>query len=167
MMMFSKMRTIISHTLKLLYMTHSYCMSPLPTVLALWNIWVHVCSTNCCNKAFNIEPLIYDFFSIWPTLGVPYINLDDGYVGFWGYLNDLWFRCENNIIEQVIVLEYVFDIIQWNIAIGFLVDEWNSYDFEVGFGLWKSRWWNLFCIWRKWVLNVFFYFLKVRTQIDS
>ena len=44
-------------------------------------------------------------------LDVSYVDPDDGYVGFWRHLNDSRFGYENNVIEQVIVLEDVFNVV--------------------------------------------------------
>ena len=121
---------------------------------------------NCCNKTSDVELSVYDFFGIWTVLDVPYVNPDDGHVGFWRYLNDLRFVCKNNVIEQVIVLKDIFDVVWWNLTIGLLTNIWNFYNLEVEFRLQKSGWWNLICIRNEWVFNIFFYLLKIRAQRD-
>ena len=103
-MVFGKVRAITPHTLKSLYTTDSCHMTPLPAVLALWYAWVHICTLNCCDETTNVEPSVNDFLSIGSVLCVPNVNLYDGHVGFEGYLNDVWFRGEDNVIEQVVVL---------------------------------------------------------------
>jgi len=39
-------------------------MAPLPTILALWYSWIHVCTTNCCDVATDVELMIDDFLGI-------------------------------------------------------------------------------------------------------
>ena len=86
-------------------------MIPLPAILALWYAWVHIYTLNCCDETTNVEPLVNTFLSIGSVLHVPNVNLYDGHVGFGGYLDDAWFRGEDNVIEQVVVLQNIFNII--------------------------------------------------------
>jgi len=64
MMMFRKVGAITSHTLSPLNMANTCYMAPLPTILVLWYSWVHICATNCCNVATDVEPTIDDFLGI-------------------------------------------------------------------------------------------------------
>ena len=111
-MVFGKMRAITPHTLRSLYTTDSYCMTPLLAILALWYAWVHIYTPNYCNETTNVEPLVNDFLSVGSVLRVPNVNPYDSHVRFGGYLDDIWFRDKDNIIEQVVVLQNIFDIIQ-------------------------------------------------------
>jgi len=111
-MVFGKVRAITPHTLRSLYTTDSCHMTPLPAVLVLWYAWVYICTLNCCDETTNVEPSVNDFLSIGSVLRVPNVNLYDGYVGFGGYLDDVWFRGEDNVVKQVVVLQNIFDVVQ-------------------------------------------------------
>jgi len=92
MIVFSKVRAITPHTLRSLYITDSHHMTSLPAILVLQYAWIHICTPNCCDETTNVDPY-------------------DGHVGFGGYLDDAWFRDKDNIIEQVVVLQNIFNII--------------------------------------------------------
>jgi len=55
--------------------------------------------------------LVDDFLNIGSILHVPNVDPYDGHVGFGGYLDDAWFRGKNNIVEQVVILQNIFNII--------------------------------------------------------
>ena len=48
---------------------------------------------------------VNDFLSVGSVLHVPNVDPYDGYVRFGGYLDNVWFRGKDNIIEQVVVLQ--------------------------------------------------------------
>ena len=87
-------------------------MTPLPAILVLQYAWIHICTPNCCDETTNVDPY-------------------DGHVGFGGYLDDAWFRGKDNIIEQVVVLQNIFNIIWWNLIVYLFADVQNTYDLEV------------------------------------
>ena len=62
--------------------THILCMIPFPTVLTLWNSRVHIGTTNCGNKAANVEPSVDEDPCFCTTLSIPNIDLYDGHVRF-------------------------------------------------------------------------------------
>ena len=99
------------HTLRFLYTTDSCYMTPLPAILVLWYTQVHICTLNYYNETTGVEPLVNDFLSIGSILCVPNVNTYDSHVRFGGYLDDAWFRGKDNVIEQVIILQNIFDII--------------------------------------------------------
>jgi len=82
-----------------------------PTILALWNSWIHVGSSNSSDKASHIEVSVDDFFCVSITLRVPDINPDDGHVGFGGNLDDIRSRSKDNVVKDVVAPENAFDII--------------------------------------------------------
>ena len=85
-------------------------MSPFPAILALGNTRVHVHSPDSCDVVTNIEAPVDKHFSILSTLYVPYINLDNGHVGFWRDFDNSWSGREGNIVEDMIFFEDGFDI---------------------------------------------------------
>ena len=60
-MVFGLMQTIIFDILRFLEITCKCCVAPLPTIFALGDARVHVCSLNSSNKTPYIEALIDNF----------------------------------------------------------------------------------------------------------
>jgi len=161
MMVFSEMGTITFHTFSSLNMTYSCHMPPLPTVLTLQYTWIHICIPNCYNVATNVESLVNDFLSIRSVLSIPNVYPNDGHVGLGRYLDDTRFWCEDNVVEQVIIFQDIFDFIQWNMVACLFTNEQNTNNLEVWLQLQKSRWEDLVCVRRQWVFNIFFNLLKI------
>jgi len=65
-------------------------VAPLPTILALRDAWVHVCSMNGHDVPTNIEAPVDKHFGIAATLYVPYIYPDNSHARFRRYLNYSW-----------------------------------------------------------------------------
>ena len=51
-----------------------------PVILALGDIWVHVCTTNGGNIAPNIETSIDKMFNITTTLDILYVQPNDSHI---------------------------------------------------------------------------------------
>jgi len=66
-------------------------MIPFPAVFALGNTWVHVGTMDSGNKTSNIEPSIDNALYFHAALCIPYVNPNDGHIGFRRYLNYSWF----------------------------------------------------------------------------
>jgi len=111
-MMNSLVRPIAFNTFSLLGTTYSGHMTPFPAILALWDFWVHIRSPYHSNKASHIEVSVNDFFHIGTILHVPYVDPYYGHVRFWQNLYDSWFRCKNDTIENVIILENFLNLIR-------------------------------------------------------
>jgi len=75
-------RSIALDTLGPLDMTNTYCIFPLPTVLTLWDTWVHISTTYHGNETPYIKVMIYDSFGLGTILSVPYVDLYDGHIQF-------------------------------------------------------------------------------------
>ena len=69
-------------------MTTKCWMPPLPTVLALRNVWVHVIPTNGCNKSSNVKSTIDDVLHARTTLGIPDVHPDHCLIRFGQCFND-------------------------------------------------------------------------------
>ena len=67
---------------------------------------------NCSNETANIEPPINETLGFGAALCIPYIDPDEGYVQLVRYLNDSWFRGQDNIIEDVVALQNFFYIVR-------------------------------------------------------
>ena len=97
--------------------THILYMTSFPTVLTLWNFRVHIGTTNCGNKAANVEPSVDKGPCFHTTLGIPNIDLYDGHVRFWGYFDNSWFQSQNNVVEDVCVFENFFYVFRSDLNI--------------------------------------------------
>jgi len=76
------MRPIALDTLGPLNVTNACCMFPLPTVLTLWNTWVHISTMYYGDETPYIEASIDDSFGLGTILSVPYVDLYDGHIRF-------------------------------------------------------------------------------------
>jgi len=160
-MMNCLMRAIALNTFSFLDVAYTSCMSPFPAVFTLWNIRVYICSINSGNWTSNIESPVNNFFGFRAVLHILYVNPNDRHIWFQRDLDDSRLRCENNIIENVIIFKDSFDIVRQHLCVQLICKVGNSYNLEVGFQLRESWRRNLicFCIWR--VLNIFFNFLEI------
>ena len=79
-------------------------MAPFPTVFTLWYSKVHVSTTNCGNETSNIEPPIDKVLCFHTALNVPDVDPYDGHIRFGRYFDYSWFRSQDDIIEDVVVL---------------------------------------------------------------
>jgi len=111
------MRTIAFGTFGPLNMANLCHMTPLPTILALKDTWVHVGSSHHCNDIFYIEPSIDDFFGIGASLSVPYVNPNYHHVGLGRNFDNIWFRSENYDIEDVVVFKNMFNILRGDMSV--------------------------------------------------
>jgi len=153
------MQLVALNTLRLLDMAYPCCVTPFPTILVLWNSWVHVCTTNCCNKASNVEASVDNFLGIWTALSVPNIDPDYGHVRLGRDFDDTRFRCKDNIVKNVVAFENAFNVIWGNASVWTFVVVWDACNFEVGLRLWKSWGGDPFHIRWKGVFDIFLNFL--------
>ena len=86
-MVFSNMSSIALGTSGDVRSTTKCYVSPLPTVLALWNPWVHISPTNGRNKSSNVKLTIDNVLCTRTTLGIP----DHCHVGFGRSFDDAGF----------------------------------------------------------------------------
>ena len=115
-------------------------MTPLPAVLALGNSRVHVCASNSRDVVAYVKTSIYEHFSIFTTLDIPYVDPDYGHVRFGRDFDNSWFGRKRNIVENVILFENGFNIRGRELVSRiFMREERNSYDFQVGFRHRESR----------------------------
>jgi len=64
-------------------------------------------------------------------LSVPNVNLYNGHVRLGRHLDDTKLGSEDDIVEQVVVLENIFNFVQRNTTVGFLANEENTYNLEI------------------------------------
>jgi len=101
-------RAIALYTFRPLNSVHTGCMTPLPAVFTLRHSRVHVCAMNCSNEAADIESPIDETLDFGTTLHVPYIDSDNGHVQLGRYLDNSWFRGQDDVIEDVVALQNSF-----------------------------------------------------------
>ena len=107
---------------------------------------VHVGSSYHSNEASDIEASVDDFLSIWSTLSVPNVDPNDGHVRFGENLNDARLRYKDDVIKDMVALKDAFNTIWGDMRINILTVVRDTYDFEIGLGLWESRGQDLFHI---------------------
>jgi len=73
---------------------------PLLAVFAFGDAQIHVYPMNCSNIATNIETPVNEAFSLFSTLSIPDINLDDYYIQFGQCFDDTRLQHKINIIIE-------------------------------------------------------------------
>ena len=111
MMMFIFVQTIPLNTFSTLNSACTSRMFLFPTIFALRYSWIHIGFMNCSNVTSNIEAMIDKFSCFFTVLNVPNIKPYDGHVQFGGDLDNSWPRHDHNIIEYVIILNYILNIV--------------------------------------------------------
>ena len=70
------------------------CYMPLfLAVFVLGHTRVHIYPSNGGNVVFYIETSINKALCLASTLNIPNVQLNNGHIWFWGYLDNLWFGC--------------------------------------------------------------------------
>ena len=72
--------TMILYIFHTLNFTHSYYMTPLPTIFTLWYPRIHVSTLNSYNISSNIETPADEIFDLHTTLCIPNVNPNDGHI---------------------------------------------------------------------------------------
>ena len=130
MVVLSLVRAIAFDAFGLLDTVGQSCMFPSLTVLALRNSWIHIGFSNCCNKPPYIKAPVYKTLSLTATLNVPNVNPNDQHIRLRWNLNDAWFQYKNNIVKNLILFYYVFNIIWCETFVQVVVKKVrNAYNF--------------------------------------
>ena len=103
--------------------------APLSAVLALQNTGVHISTINGSNKAADIEVVIDELLGCQIALGVLYIYLDNCQIGFWENLNNVWLRCNVDVVEYICCFDECFHHFKVNRHISIFHDVWDAKDF--------------------------------------
>ena len=138
-------------------------MLPFSTIFALRNTWVYVGTPHYSDNTSNIKLPVNDFFSIVTILCITDVNLDNSYVWLGRDFINYWFWHKNNIIENMVVLENMFDILRQDVCVWLIDKVRNAYDFDIKLWLRKPRRCNAVVIGLKRIFYIFFNFLKVGT----
>ena len=59
-----------------------------------------------------IKAMVNKSFSFASTLNVPDIKPYNSHIRLWEHLDDTWFGCEHNIVEDLIFFDNIFNIFQ-------------------------------------------------------
>jgi len=69
-------------------------MSPLSAILVLWDIWIHIHSSDSSDMSSYVKTHINQPFTVFITLSVPNINPNNCHVTPGGSLDNSWFQCK-------------------------------------------------------------------------
>ena len=136
---FSSMSSIVLGTPRNIRMATECRMSPLPTILALQDIWVHIGTFNGSDKMSYVEATIDDVLHQRTTLGILDVQPDHYHVWFWRWrcFDDMRIWGQYDTIEQVGFFKNTLNIIREDdILIDFV---WKSNDFYIQLRLWKTQ----------------------------
>ena len=128
-MIFQFMRAIILYAFSLLDSTYISCIFLFPTIFTLENSWIHIFISNSHNIATHIETFVDKTFCFNTSLDILNTNLNNGYIRFWGNFNDLWSWSQNDVVENVIFFDDVFDHIYSDKSVSILQQVQNTDDF--------------------------------------
>ena len=114
-------------------------VTPFPAIFALEDSRIHICSSNRCDIIAHIEVPVDKKFSILTTLYIPNIYPNNSHIRFWWDLDNLWLGCKGDVVKNMILLEYGFNI-QWSkLLLRIRVEiEWYANDFQIRFRLGES-----------------------------
>jgi len=91
--MFGFVKAIALNTFSSLESAQECCMSPLLTVLALRDTWVHVSTPDSGDIVSYVEVSVNEFFSLTDALDIPYVGPDNSHIQSGRYLDDMRPRC--------------------------------------------------------------------------
>ena len=152
---FSSISSIALGTPRDMRMATECWMSPLPTILALQDIWVYIGIFDGSDETSYVEATIDDILYQRTTLGIPDVQPDYHHVWFRRCFDDMRFWGQYDTIEQVDFFKNTLNIIRGDdILIDFV---WKSNDFYIQLGLWETQTFNW--IWIN-ILYVFEIFLN-------
>ena len=99
-------------------------MTPFPTVFTLRNTRVCISYSNCRNISSDIETPINKAFSLDSTLGIPNVNLYNHYIRLGRYFDYPQFRGKGNVVEDLILLNDIFNIFWWETFLWVVASMW-------------------------------------------
>jgi len=85
-------------------------VSPLPAILVLGNSRIHIRTSNCDDVIAHIEAPVNEKFSVFSTLNIPDVDPNNGHIQLRRDFNNFRFRCERDVVENMILLEDGFDV---------------------------------------------------------
>ena len=109
-MVFRFVWTVTLDAFSSLNVTQKGGVSPLPAILALENSRIYVRTSNCGNVIAHIEAPVNEKFSIFSTLNIPDVDPNDGHIRPRRDFNNSRFRCEGDVVENMILLEDGFNV---------------------------------------------------------
>ena len=109
-MVFRFVWTVALDAFSSLNVTQKGEVSPLSAILALENSQIHIHISNSGDVIAHIEVPVNEKFSIFSTLNIPDVNPNNGHVRLRRDFNNSRFRCEGDVVENMILLEDGFDV---------------------------------------------------------
>ena len=82
-----------------------------PAVFVLGHAKVYIHPSDSGNIVFYIETSVNKALCLASTLDIPNVQPNDGYIQFWGYLNNPQFGHQNYVIKNLILFDDVFNIL--------------------------------------------------------
>ena len=137
-MIIGTMGTIALSAFRSLNVTDSCWVTPLLAIFTLRDARVHVGTFHCSNNVSDIESSVDDFSSVATILVVPNIDPDNCHIQLGRDFNNVWSWCKDDVVEDMIIFEDVFDILRGDMCARIVNVIWNAYDFKVRLWLGKS-----------------------------
>ena len=131
-------RSVALYTFQALNSARKSWMTLFPTVFTLRNTRVHISHSNCYNIPSDIEAPINKALSLDSTLGIPNVNLYNHYIRLGRYFDHSQFGEKGNVVEDLILLNDIFDVFWWETFLWVVASMWiiqDAYDLEVWFRL--------------------------------
>jgi len=140
MMMFGFIRTITFNIFSFLDSAQKGKISLLPAILVLRDARVHVCTYDGGDIAFYIKVPINQFFHFTTTLNIPDVHQNNDHIQLGEVFDNEWLRYQNNIVEDVVFLDDIFNHTQSNRGNCIFLKIRNIYNFKIELGL--GELWN-------------------------
>lgn len=83
-----------------------------PAVFVLRHIRVHIYPSDGGNVVSYIETSVNKTLCLAPIVNIPNVQPNNGYIQFWEYLDNMWFRYQGNVIKNLILFDDIFNILQ-------------------------------------------------------
>ena len=115
-------------------MTSESSMAPL---LVLQNTRIHICTMNNGDKATDIETVVDEWFGCQTTLRILYINLYYHYIRSQEYLDNMQFRCDFSVVENMDWSYKCFYYFRIDRSVCFFYEIENTKYFQIWFWLWE------------------------------
>jgi len=120
LVVFSFVRSVVLNVLWPLSSIWKCCISPLLTVLVLWDSWIYICALNCDDMTSYVKTPVNKLLSLTTTLDIPYVQLNNCHIQLRWYFDDIEFESNCNVVENIIAFDGEFNYISWNRSVSIL-----------------------------------------------
>ena len=136
-------------------------MPPFPVILVLRHAWIYICTSDGSNIASYIEAFVNKTSCLASALNIPNIHSNYSHVWLRKDFDNMWFWCQNNIIENLVLFDDIFNHIWSNRSKSVFLKVRDIYDFEIGLWLKETKNFHFFYINTICVLYIIFNGLKI------